>query len=237
MSDDPDSIAQRSITAFLISLQTALADLTGILASQKELSLDNWLSNDQDLIKGLCDLLLETPPSRLLPETVEDAERPSTPSSMRGTKHHVRFWSTPDASRPLSRTFDALSRPFRRDRSAIAFDEKQATPTTHSLSSTPDQATTEAIEKIKRHMMRRLSSTMLDATPNRIHDRRAQARAGLSLAIYGNSIAALMALNYIVALDTLDGNTTPPVSNHHKSIIRHSQCITDTQYSFDILID
>ena len=222
MSDAPDLIAQRSITAFLISLQTALADSRGILTSQKEPASDNWLSTDQDLIKGLCDLLLETSPSHLSPETVEDAERPSTPSSVRGAKHHVRFWPMPDTARPLSRTFDALSRPFRRDRSAIGFDEKQATPRSHSLSSTPDQVTTEAMKNIKRHMMKRLSSTMLDATPNTIHDRRAQARAGLSLAIYGNSIAALMALNYIVALDTLDGNTTPPVSKHHKSIIRHS---------------
>jgi hypothetical protein len=86
-------------------------------------------------------------------------------------------------------------------------------------------------------MMKRLSSAMLDTTPNWMDDRRAQARAGLSLAIYGDSIAALMALNHIVALETLDANTAPPVSEHHKSTIYHSRCIADTQCSFDILME
>jgi len=220
--DAPDIIAQSSTTAFLVSLQTALADLRGTLASQEGQYSDNWLSDDQDLIKRLCDILLETPSSRPPPETAKDPERSNTPTSVRGVKHHLRLRSTPDTSRPLSRTFDALSRPFRRDRSAIGSDEKQATPTTHSLSSTPGQVTTGVIKEIKGHMMKRLSSTMLDATRNEMRDRRAQARAGLSLAIYGNSIATLMALNHIVASDTLDGNTTPPVSKHHKSIIHHS---------------
>ena len=220
--EDPDLIAQRSIIAFLKLLQTALADLRGILDSQKGPPSGDWLSNDQDLIKRLCNLLLETPSSRLLPEMAKDQERSITPPSTRRGMHHVRFWSTPDTSRPLSRTFNALSRPFRRDRSAMASDEKQATPTTHSLSSTSDQVTTEAIKEIKGYMMGQLSLIMLDATPKRIHDRKAQARAGLSLAIYGNSIAALMALNHIVALDGLDGNTAPLVSTPHKSIIHYS---------------
>jgi hypothetical protein len=68
-------------------------------------------------------------------------------------------------------------------------------------------------------MMERLSSTMLDVTPDRTHHRKAQARAGLSLAIYGNIIATLMALNHIVALGSLDGNTAPPVSKHHNNIV------------------
>lgn len=202
-------------------LQTALADMRSTLGSQKGPPSDNWLSNDQDLIKRLCDLLLETPSSRLPPEMAKDQERSNTPSSARRGKHHVRFWSTPDTSRPLSRTFNALSRPFRRDRSDIASDEKQTTPTTRSLSSTPDQATTGAIKEIKLYMMKHIYLIMLDATPNRIHDRKAQAKAGLSLAIYGNSIAALMALNHIVASDSLDENTAPPVSKPHKRIIHY----------------
>ena len=209
-------------------LQTALADLRGILDSQKGPPSDNWLSGDQELIKRLCDLLLETP-SRQLPEIAKDQERSNTPSSTRRGTHHVKFWSTPDTYRPLSRTFNALSRPFRRDRSAIAPDEKQATPWTHSPSSTSDQVMTQAIKEIKEYMMGQLSLIMLDATPKRICDRKARARAGLSLAIYGNSIAALMALNHIVALNSLDGNTASPVSTHHKSIIHYSQGITGTQ--------
>ena len=63
--------------------------------------------------------------------------------------------------------------------------------------------------------MRRLSSTMHEATPNGCHDPEVQARAGLSLAMYGNSIAALMALNHVVALRSLDGNSVSSVSMHH----------------------
>ena len=196
--------------------------MRGTLGSQKGPSSDNWLSNDQDLIKRLCDLLLEAPSSRLPPEMAKDHERSNSLSTARRGKHHVRFWSTPDTSRPLSRTFNALSRPFRRDRSDIGSDEKQTTPTTHSLSSTPDHATTGAIKEIKSYMMKQISSIMLDATPNRIRDREAQAKAGLSLALYGNSIAALMALNHIVASHSLDENPAPLVSKPHKRIIHYS---------------
>ena len=201
-----------------MSLQTALADMTATLGSQNGPSSDNWLSDDQDLIKRLCDFLLETPSSRLPPEMAKDQERSNSPSSARRGKHHVSFWSSPDTSRPLSRTFNALSRPFRRDRSDVGSDEKQTTSMTRSLSSTPDLATTGAIQKIKLYMMKQISLIMRDATPNRIHDRKAQAKAGLSLALYGNSIAALMALNHIVASDSLDENTAPLVSKPHKGL-------------------
>jgi len=194
-------------------LQTALADLCGTLAVHERPFSEDLLSNDQDLIKRFSNLLLEALASRLPAEQAKDPERSTTPSSDRKVKHHVRLLSRPDIPRPVSRTFDALSRPFRRDRSFIALDEEQAPPTTTGTPSPPaDQSTTKAIKEIKEDMMRRLSSTTQD-TMNEKHDPKLQARAGLSLATYGNSIAALMALNHIVALRSLDENTASPVSN------------------------
>lgn len=199
--EDPGLVAKRLIAAFLALLQASLG-------TQGRPPSEDLLFDDQDLIKRLSSLLLEAPSSRLPGEKVRNSEKSSPPLD-RGAKHPVRFLSTPDISRPISRTFGALSRPFRRDRSATAFDEKQA-PLTISTFSSPD----DRIMEIKGHMMKRLSSIMQGITPNERHDPKVQARAGLSLALYGNSIAALMALNHIVALRSLDENTASSVSMH-----------------------
>jgi hypothetical protein len=86
-------------------------------------------------------------------------------------------------------------------------------------------------------MMERLSLTMHDAALIGMHDPEAKARAGLSLATYANYIAALMALNNMVALRSLDGNPAPAVSTFHESIIYQSWCITDTKHPIYILMD
>lgn len=206
--EDPDLIAKRLIAGFLALLQASLS-------TQGRPTSEDLLFDDQDLIKRLSGLLLEAPSSRLPAEKVRNSEKSSTPSLDPGAKHHVRFLSTPDISRPISRTFGALSRSFRRDRSATVFDEKQAPPTISPFSSPDDRVMATAITEIKGHMMKRLSSIMQGITPNERHDPKVQARAGLSLALYGNSIAALMALNHVVALRSLDENTASSVSMHY----------------------
>lgn len=155
------------VIGFLAKLQIAL----GTQAPQGRAPSDNLLSIDQDLIKGLSNLLLEAPSSRLPAEKA----RSSTPSLDRGAKHHVRYLSTPDILRPISRTFGALSRPFRRDRSATAFEDKQAPLTIIAPSSPDGHVMMTPIKEIKGQIMARLSSIMQDVTPNG----KVQARAGL----------------------------------------------------------